>query len=59
MDAKAIHEIDQMILEKEKLKVEIRKLMRDTLIAPFVAGAAVMAASTGLAALVIQYLAKH
>ena len=50
-------ELDKMRLEMEKLRAEIAKTMRETIMAPFIAGATVMGAATGLAALFVHLFA--
>lgn len=48
-------EIDKMLAEISKLRAETRKVVRETVWVPFVAGAAIMAAATGLATLVLKF----
>jgi hypothetical protein len=43
-------------LEIDKLKAEIVKIRRDTGVVPFLAGATVMIAATGLATLILKLL---
>lgn len=52
--AKIAAEIEQMRANAEKLRVEARQLNRDYGLAPLAAGAAIMAACTGLAALILR-----
>jgi hypothetical protein len=49
-------EVEKMIAEIEKLRAETRKIVRETGVIPFVAGAAFMAAATGLATIVFKYV---
>ena len=49
-------ENDKMLTKITKLRPETRKIVRETGIMPFVAGAGFMAAATGLAAVVLKFL---
>lgn len=53
-NAKVAAEIEQMRANAEKLRAEARKLSRDYGLAPLAVGAAIMAACTGLAAIILR-----
>lgn len=48
-------EIVKLEAEIDKLRAETRKIVRETGVIPFVAGAAFMAAATGLATLLLKF----